>query len=417
MMVGREKTGDCYDAIIADLKEAIPLLAGQTDKSRVDTWAAKAFLAKAYFFKGDNADAKTALEDCIKNSGKSLVSFDVYKDMFNGNEANEHNSESFYEIDNINNPVTGGDYGKINPGTQASMLYSPVAIKGFDPAKGALAGTSYATLSYSNIFMHDRNLTRFGYNDIPPMSAIVKVNGVKQLDPAYVQRQFNMRKNFGTSAYNGPDPRLYVCALQAYIDSVGYKGATVPVSQCKKENWDSSNNRPADQYMWSTRKYQYLKGELSEVNNIAGFNIYFIRLADIYLMYAEVMKDSDPKTALEYVNKVHRRAYGYNPDVTSPFDYKSLTDRTKTLDSSDHLANNPILYERWAELFGEMQWYEHICRLKVGPKEADFYKETNGLSYKTKSTVTWPDKHYAMPIPVAELSTNTNPKMVQTPGY
>lgn len=32
--------------------------------------------------------------------------------------------------------------------------------------------------------------------------------------------------------------------------------------------------------------------------------------------------------ALEYVNKVHRRAYGYDPDQPSPVDYASLQDRT-----------------------------------------------------------------------------------------
>ena len=45
-------------------------------------------------------------------------------------------------------------------------------------------------------------------------------------------------------------------------------------------------------------------------NESSDCNIYVIRLADIYLLYAELLKDEDPGTALEYVNKVHARAYG-----------------------------------------------------------------------------------------------------------
>lgn len=49
MQVPREKTVDCYQAIIDDLEKAVSLLKGQTDNHRVTEWSAKAFLAKAYF--------------------------------------------------------------------------------------------------------------------------------------------------------------------------------------------------------------------------------------------------------------------------------------------------------------------------------------------------------------------------------
>ncbi|MUH35227.1 RagB/SusD family nutrient uptake outer membrane protein [Zobellia amurskyensis] len=39
-----------------------------------------------------------------------------------------------------------------------------------------------------------------------------------------------------------------------------------------------------------------------------GVNWRVLRLADIYLMYAEAVAESDPSTAVEYVNKVRRRA-------------------------------------------------------------------------------------------------------------
>lgn len=150
--------------------------------------------------------------------------------------------------------------------------------------------------------------------------------------------------------------------------------------------------------------------------NVAGYNIYFIRLPEIYLMYAYLLKDSDPATALEYVNKVKRRAYGYSPDGASPVDYGSLTDRTLTADATDHLANDPLLYELWAEFFGEMRWWEYVRFLRLGKQEADYYKTVSGPG-AAKTNIVWKDTNYAMPIPTSEFESNPNPDMVQTPGY
>lgn len=44
------------------------------------------------------ANAKTTLLDVIQNSGKSLMPYDQYHDAFNGNPANEYNSESLFEL-------------------------------------------------------------------------------------------------------------------------------------------------------------------------------------------------------------------------------------------------------------------------------------------------------------------------------
>ena len=121
-------------------------------------------------------------------------------------------------------------------------------------------------------------------------------------------------------------------------------------------------------------------------------------------------------TALEYVNKVKRRAYGYSPDGASPVDYGSLTDRTLTADATDHLANDPLLYELWAEFFGEMRWWEDVRFLRLGKQEADYYKTVSGPG-AAKTNIVWKDTNYAMPIPTSEFESNPNPDMVQTPGY
>ena len=423
MYVGRETTGECYQAIIDDLTAAVPLLT-QTDNHRVTAWSAKAFLAKACFFAGRNEEAKTYLEDCISNSGKSLVSYDDYRMMFNGYDEYEFNSESFYEVGNTADPTGGAAYGTPNAGSTLSLYYPPFCI-GPDGSRTAM--------SYGNQYMHDRNLPRFGYNDSAPLSSqVLRVSGsgddaVYSLSEDYMARQQEYRDRLGTPSYDYeayPDPRLFVCALQPFVDEVqmtfdGVKGYH-KVAQVEFGHWwemdATTGNDPETFYGWPVRKYNYLDGHLAnDTRNVAGYNIYFIRLPELYLIYASLLRDTDPGTALEYVNKVHRRAYGYSPDSPSAVDYQSLTDRTKTA-SDDHLANDPVLYELWAETFGEMRWWEYVRHFRLGPKEAAWYRTVSGPG-AAKTNIVWQDRNYAMPIPTKEFESNPNPDMVQTPGY
>lgn len=418
--IGRSKTGDCYQAIIDDLDDAVKLLT-QTDNHRVTVWSAKAFLAKAYFFAGQHDNAKTYLEDCIFNSGKRLETFERYRMMFNGYDEYEFNSESFYEMGNKADPTNGNAYGPANTGSTLSLYFPPFCIA---------PDSTRTAMSYGNQYMHDSNLARFGYHDPAPLSSDVlrsrkRPDGSTEyyLDEDYMALQQSHRDNLGREA-DGPDPRLFVCALQPFVDEVQMTidgvNAHRKVAQVEFGKWwemkPETGNDPEKFYGWPVRKYNFLDGHLAEATrNIAGYNIYFIRLPDIYLMYAELLKDTDPATALEYVNKVHRRAYGREPDAPSDIDYTSLSDRTKA-PADDHLANNPLLYERWAEMFGEMRWWEDVRRLRLGKLEADYYKTVSGPG-SAKTNIIWRDRNYAMPIPTSEFESNPNPEMKQTPGY
>ncbi|CAL1520022.1 RagB/SusD family nutrient uptake outer membrane protein [Chitinophaga sp. MM2321] len=408
MSVPRASTRETYEAMIDDFSKAAVLLEGQTNNHRATKWSAIAALAKTYLFAEKPDSAKIYLEACINNSGKSLVSLDSYKQMFNGDTKYEYNSESFYETGNRAHPELTNNNGSTqqNTGSGVSQLYTPFYIDTKDDERKAMG--------YSNEFMHDRNLTRFGYNDIPPFQAIESVGGQWKLKDDYVAQQQERRAQVGKQQ-DGPDPRLYVCGLQPFFDSVKVAGKYYKVAQAEFGKWytiDAATGlKPNEFYGWALRKNQYLEGKLEETRNIAGANFYFIRLADIYLMYAEVIKNSNPVLALEYINKVKRRAYGYDPGAISPIDYKSLTDRTKA-PLTDHLANNPLLYERWAEFFGEAKWWEDVRRLRLGPKEASFYK-----TVAAGRAIVWRDEHYAMPLPSLEFETNSNPGMKQNPGY
>lgn len=99
MMAPRATTAQFWEFIIQDLQEAIPLLKGKSDPTRVTEWAAKGLLAKVYAQAGEWPEAKPVLKDIIDHSGKELVAFDIYKQMFFGDSEFEFNDESLYEID------------------------------------------------------------------------------------------------------------------------------------------------------------------------------------------------------------------------------------------------------------------------------------------------------------------------------
>lgn len=424
-----------WQFVIDDLNQACTLLKGHNDTYRATEWAAKGLLAKVYMqslylFPENKTKALAVLEDIIANSGKSLVPYTVYTDMFYGNQANEHNAESLYEITMTSNYKQDGPWENYTTGSGMPMVYAPWYTdldirfrKGQDdkPSKDPIKKehdvvTSTKSSQWGNNFVHDKNIARFGfanfYGDTVPRWTFNKSYDFGKersadnypyalANPTYRQEALDL-KNDPTKV----DPRLKLCAGQPYVDTyIDAKG---------RETWyDRSseiNNRP-DIFGWQHRKYTNIRGvemgaEPYGKNESSDCNFYIIRLADIYLLYAELIAEDNPTTALEYVNKVHRRAYGDNP----AYDYKSLNERTKTASESDPLAYDVIKYERWAELFAEGQWWFDVRRYRIGDKEADYYVETR------HGKITWKgDCSYTQPIPQLELERNEN--MKQSSGY
>ncbi|MBQ7209756.1 MAG: RagB/SusD family nutrient uptake outer membrane protein [Paludibacteraceae bacterium] len=433
----RATVSETWQFIIADLQEACTLLTGHNETFRATEWAAKGLLAKVYMqslylFPENKTAAKALMEDIINNSGKTLVEHSVYADMFYGNEANEHNAESLYELTMTSNYTQDGPWEGYTTGSGMPMVYAPWYVdldvrfrKGKEDQTDPLTLerdviTTKKSSQWGNNFVHDKNIARFGfynfYGDTMPrwtFNPAFNFSAARSADNfPYTLAQATYRAD-AIALKNDPtrvDPRLMICAGQPYVDTyIDAKG---------RETWyDRStevNNRP-DIIGWQHRKYTNIRGvEMGSApygkNESSDCNFYIIRLADIYLLYAELLADDDPTTALEYVNKVHRRAYGYNPNSPSPADYTSLSDRTKTALETDHLANDVIKYERWAELFAEGQWWMDVRRYRIGQKEADYYKETR------HGQITWKgDESYVQPIPQLELERNKN--MKQSAGY
>jgi len=403
-----------WDQIISDLQKSADLLKGVTrtgnDLGRVTEWAAKGLLGKAYVFTQDWAKAKPVLLDVITNSGKSLMPYAKFRNAFNAQSRNEFNEESLFEI-NVDRTTAGYgifvDGANANLTTSQGLIWSP-SILGDD---GTESGANN-NLGYGNEFIHDKNLLRYGYN-LPIYSLVPnpKFNASKPasptnipqvIDPVTKQKSLAMRQNKTT------DPRLYVAALQPWVDSVSRDGGTYrPVVKY------SGIGGGIKQFFqgWSLKKYTTTDNNIFAYSAADGANYYLLRLADVYLLYAEACASSGDQTnALEYLNKVHRRAYSQPINTPSSFDYKSLTDKTMATDGN--LGANPLYYERWAELFDEGHWWFDVGRWRIGAGEAAYYNTT----LPTGGKIEWDEKRsYSFPIPNSEISTNA--KVVQNPGY
>ena len=382
----RATIGQNWDLIIADLKQAETLLAGKVwdvaNKPRVDIWAVKSFLGKAYVFTQNWAAASTTLKEVVDQSGKKLVTYDVYRTMFNG--MNEFNTESVFEV-NFTPDRKDVWNGTLNSSTQYGIFISPSFLEDDGKAEG--------TNGFGNLFIHDENIDRFGFTDNTSSTEEMKAKPYQDLS----------RK---LRAENKVDPRMLVGTLQPWVDSIFVGDKWRRVTKNRGEGFPLATNQA-----WNHRKYVLLDRSVwSGESESLGNNMFFLRLADVYLLYAEALiRTGNTVGGLEYINKVRRRAYRQPVDVVSAFDYKTLSDKTTALGAGDHLANDPLRYERWAELFAEGQWWFDVARWKIGDKEATYYKKVKAGS------LVWNDRKYAFPIPERELL--NNPKIKQNPGY
>jgi starch-binding outer membrane protein, SusD/RagB family len=381
--VARNTAGEVWDYIIEDLKKSESLLGTTTwsgdDIARVSGWGAKGLLGKAYIYTQQWPLAAAKLKEVINESGKSLVPFNTYKYMFNGKF--EFNNESLVEVNFVSDPNDKYN-SRYNNGNNLQILL----------------GTAYndngeiVNNGYNNFFVHEKNLSRFGFTGTAASEEDLQ-------DPSYLATSATARNT------KSVDPRLWVNGFQPYLDSIVLNDVPFPTAKMPGGGVNLENVQA-----WSLRKFVYIDRKVYDDNNeSSGNNMYLLRLADVYLLYAEALtKTGDNSQALEYINKVHRRAYG-QADVNSPgiYDYTSLSAATKAPD--DALKNDPLKYERWAELFGEGQWWFDVARWKLGSSEAAYYQKVS------VGNLTFDDSKYALPIPIREMNANT--KMVQNPNY
>jgi len=349
---GRSTVNEVYEQVLSDYDEAEKRLPdswkADADKSRPTTFSVRSFRGQVYLFQGNNESAKTDLKNVIDKSGKSLLPFDEYSKMFNEDQT-KFNNESIQEINFGDYASSGWGVWDGGTGSMHAMLISLYVLR--DNDKDNPDGGE--SLGWSNVFFHDGNIARFG-----------------------------------------SDPRLYI--------------TSVPVGTRLCIDGDSATevkyNFSGDTKGWAVKKYNPLSYSTYSVGPLSTpINMYLMRLADVYLMYAEACQATNDETnAREYVNKVRRRAY--NLPINSP----SAVDYT----SSGTQLRDDIREERFLELCAEgVQHWCDVCRWKTLDQEIKkWYPVTNLAGPPVYSS-----KSLYYPIPKKEMLNNTAIK--QSTGY
>lgn len=144
-----------------------------------------------------------------------------------------------------------------------------------------------------------------------------------------------------------------------------------------------------------------------------------IRLADVYLMYAELsLRTGDTASAKDYLEKVRARARGVKdilpafpsysiPDYRNSYALRQLTDTPEDLELA-------IRHERRVELAMESHRWFDLCRWGIVKEVMDAYKAAETQEAQSHMSEFVKGKHELMPIPDEEIRIGG---LVQNPGY
>lgn len=100
----RSTLQETYNFIISELEKSLPMLPTGKISGGVSVWGAKAILARAYLYTGDNAKAYNTAVDVINNSGAKLFTSDTYIDSWSKVGADETLIEILTSDNILNNP-------------------------------------------------------------------------------------------------------------------------------------------------------------------------------------------------------------------------------------------------------------------------------------------------------------------------
>lgn len=190
-----------------------------------------------------------------------------------------------------------------------------------------------------------------------------------------------------SNAYEPGDPRKYVSMRDGWVNS-------------KTGSWEN------EKYVC---KYYDVASSGSDNDN----NWIELRLADVYLLYAEalVRTNGDKQTAINYLNKIRERARNTPGDP----DFVPATDLLRDYTMSDFPTFNELLLaiekERRVELaFENHRWFDLV---RTGRAKDVMTAEQKSDGYPD---FTWSDDALAYPIPMTVMQSNPG-KIIQNKGY
>lgn len=164
---------------------------------------------------------------------------------------------------------------------------------------------------------------------------------------------------------------------------------------------------------WAVYKYSNLNSDGTPGKNTTFPDTDFplFRLGEVYLMYAEAVarggEGGSTSKAIEYIQNLRKRANTTYSEVTENW----LTENTSVSGSTASVAYGNILNERCRELYWEATRRTDLIRFGLFTSNSYTWTEKGGVI----SGVGVDDKYNLFPIPVSDISVNSN--LHQNEGY
>ncbi len=391
---------DLYPFIEADLQYAIDNLPPtQSEVGRVNSWAAKAYMAKVLLYQGKFGQAKSMFDDVIANGVTSNgLKYDLvpkYQDMFRG--ANDNHQESVWAYQSAANT---GSVANANPEFDLNWPYNTGPN-----GPGNCCGFFQPTFTFVNAFRTDANglpLLDRSYND--PANQVKNDQGIQSADDF--------------TPDEGPlDPRL--------DHTVGRRGLPYLDWQDHPGNAWIRNQPNAGPY--APKKYAYTRAEQGSFQDnsswtpgYTGINFMIIRFADVLLMAAEAeIEVGTLDKAQEYVNRVRTRAMNsmlMREDGSMAANYTIGTYDTPWTDPN--AARTAVRMERLLELGMEGFRFYDLVRWNTVQEELDFYFALDGqILSSALGGAGYTDKYKYVPIPQDQIDLVGSDILIQNPGF
>jgi hypothetical protein len=414
-------TADIWPNIEADLEFAVNnLTETKSDVGRANSWAAKAFLVKAYMFQNKLAEAKPLLDDIIAHGTTSLGVKYALADNFSDNfhPSKQNNAEAVFAVQmSVNDNAPDGLNGRAGDLLNFASG-GPANCCGFNQPSFSLVN-SFKTDPVSGLPLLDT------WND----SDIANDQGIASDSPF--------------EPYDGTlDPRLDFTAGRRgipYLDWGIMPGAIWVVSQSAMGPYI-----PIKNVYYQTEQaasYQSYQGWATATSN----NYDMIRFAEVLLWAAEVEVEIGSLAQAElYVNQIRQRAvdpetwqhtYVDDSDPLKGFtnipaaNYKIGLYTGQFEAQGKDFARKAVRFERKIELameghrFFDLQRYDQGTGYMADVLNAYIQHETHipGYNFEYMKGATFTKgKNEIYPIPQAQIDLsmqNGAPTLTQNPGY
>jgi len=392
---------DLWPMIEADMKFAADNLPEtQSETGRVNSWAAKAYLAKIYMYQKKFAAAKTLYDEIISkgkttnNKKYGLVA--KYADVFKA--SNDNNEESVWAYQAAANT---GSVNNANPEFDLNWPYNTGA-----DGPGNCCSFFQPTFEMANSFRTSAGL--------PLLDGSYNV-GTNQL-----KTDMGLESSQAFAPDAGPlDPRI--------DHSLGRRG--IPYLDWQDFPGKAWIRNQPNAGPYETKKYAYYKADKGSLQDnsswtpgYSAINYTVIRFADVLLMAAEAeIEVGSLAKALDYVNQVRNRAANTAGFVTkggAPAANYSISPYPSFADQA--AARTAVRFERKLELSGEGHRFFDLVRWGIAEQTINAYLAyeapklplgaLNGAKFAT-------GQDEFLPIPQSQIDLLGADILKQNPGY